>query len=189
MSELVHCWECAHHISSAARQCPACQTTFPFGRVCAICMTARKASTGTVTYSGEYVFCWIDAICHEELVREYHPLYYSCSVCGNTETAKTEFRAGVPFPVFMDACARCGHPLDSEYRAVECRRCRTLLFPRSDAAAWKYMHARCAAYAYKELQDKQQEQQHQRSVEGQSGCLAIMVLFASIVVFCVVSAT
>ena len=167
MAELVNCFECGGQVSSAATRCPKCTTKFPHGRQCLACLKYSKASTGIDTRDGQNPG-WIDAGCYEEFKSEYESIQYTCPICKNVETCKTEVdRDNVLRPFFI-ACSQCGHPPDPQYYERHCLQCRAYVIRIMAAGTPEWpMHKKCEASRAGLLKDQ--------SVPKGAGCITTVL--------------
>ena len=188
---LVNCLECGYQVSSAARECPNCQTHFPLGRVCRVCLETSKASVGIVTYKGDDYSDsdWIDARCYNAIQREYQSIRYTCPACGNVAPCQTRLKGELVFPFFFSdgsaeraVCTRCGHPVDFQHWAQPCSQCHAYYFAFTAFPEWTGVHRNCAAAAYKIHQEKFMIDQENLGPPKQSGCLT-SILFICLTLF------
>jgi predicted RNA-binding Zn-ribbon protein involved in translation (DUF1610 family) len=174
MPELINCFECNQGISSEARSCPHCGTQFPQGRQCAICLEWDKDAEGFEIVSTYPTHRWVHPACYNEVQLEYQSVQYTCPVCKNVESYRTESVGNITRPFFTDPCPKCGQGLYwLNLRTEICFHCQTFLFPvaaERNTVEGCYVHRKCEASRKAYLK---------KQSSNQGGCLssiAIMLL-------------
>ncbi|MEB3335587.1 MAG: CFI-box-CTERM domain-containing protein [Cyanobacteriota bacterium] len=93
---LIQCIECGTKLSVKASACPKCQTKYPFGKQCLVCLKPVKTSEGV----GSTDF----GIMHPQCFANISKWKYSCSACGASIDAER-----------VNACPNCNHPVVIDY--------------------------------------------------------------------------
>lgn len=107
MATMKQCLECGNAVSSEASSCPHCNTGFPHGAKCMVCLEPTQVSKAVeVTLNGSYgpFVVHLHPDCHHKT----NTFEYSCPACKNKITE-------VPSPSLNASCKNCGQPLPVTY--------------------------------------------------------------------------
>jgi hypothetical protein len=113
---LMPCMDCRGKVSTQAPQCPHCNTKFPQGITCVVCVKKGRYADGVHLGSGSR---WMHKPCYELIMSDLQPYKFTCSVCKHTQMVdpiKNNTFSSKP-------CSNCGQPIPREYQLEACYYC------------------------------------------------------------------